>query len=158
MFTLQTVNRIRRFMNLTSISLRVCYWQPYQWPRRRRQRQKLNKPISLTAVNWLLWHECEWRVYGHFLITTNASHGTLIAIQQDVVLRDANFLCFVKTRAQTHASHAKLRRAAFHVHSLLRSRAAIPEIGAFENYYYTCSDNWCKRSANLVFFSFLFHF
>lgn len=37
------------------------------------------------------------------------------------------------------------------------ARAPIPEIDAFMNYCYTCSDNWCKRSANfsLVFVSFI---
>lgn len=59
-------------------------------------------------------------------------------------------------------TYAKLQRTAFLVHwmvgSTWRSRAAIPEIGAFMNYYDTCLDNWCKRSANLFFFSCLFHF
>lgn len=73
---IRTVNRIWKFINFISISSRVCHWQPYQWRRRRRQR-KLNKPSSFTAVNWLVRNACEWRVYGHFLITTNASHEHL---------------------------------------------------------------------------------
>lgn len=51
----------------------------------------------------------------------------------------------------THVRHARQRRTAFGIpvyntvgtvyHARARANAAIPEIDAFMNYYYTCLDN-----------------